>query len=76
MLSALIHYYYPSYNTKKQYKTYNESFLPLLSYYLEHDKIITNNHLGGFMRNKIVLSSVSFLSALIVAACGNGEKST
>ncbi len=26
------------------------------------------------MRNKIVLSSVSFLSALIVAACGNGEK--
>jgi len=26
------------------------------------------------MKNKIVLSSVSFLSALIVAACGNGEK--
>ena len=26
------------------------------------------------MRKKIVLSSVSFLSALIVAACGNGEK--
>ena len=26
------------------------------------------------MKNKIVLSSVSLLSALIVAACGNGEK--
>ena len=26
------------------------------------------------MKNKIVLISVSFLSALIVAACGNGEK--
>ena len=26
------------------------------------------------MKNKIVLSSVSFLSALIVAACGHGEK--
>ena len=28
------------------------------------------------MKNKILLSSVTLLSALMVAACGNGEKKT